>query len=166
MSVEIRMTEAVHKACAGSVPPETLALIVHAVTSVATTDNGKLLDILKAKNAEIGALQSQLERVLDTSKEGGWMARALDAEREMAVARKEESAHSEWRKRANYRVRELEQQLADAAASGLTKREHFAASMLQGLLSCGLPPTTIAATAAESAVALADALLAALEVKP
>ncbi len=39
--------------------------------------------------AEVGRVQLQLEGALDRSREGAWMARALDAERELATARAE-----------------------------------------------------------------------------
>jgi hypothetical protein len=60
------------------------------------------------------------------------------------------------------------------ACGGLTKREHFAAIALQGLLSSG-PPSNVhdeedarraALTFGVTAVAMADALLLALEVTP
>lgn len=41
---------------------------------------------LRSSEAEVARLTSQLENALDSSKEGGWMARALDAERELAAA--------------------------------------------------------------------------------
>ncbi len=90
----------------------------------------------------IASLTAQLENVLDTSKEGGWMARALDAERELHLQR--------------------------AAASGevrLSKRQIYAAEALHGLLANPAigPYDDAKVTAyALSAVRCADALLLAL----
>lgn len=173
MSVRERMIAAAYAAPkAAGVLAVDVEIIAQACADVAMEDNAKLLDMYKTRGAEIEATRSQLENALDASKEGGWMARALDAERELAQLKKEADVHSEWRKAANRRVRELEAQLADAAASGMTKREHFAASALQGLLS-GMDVASAGAEDAahdckitsEWAVTCADALLAALEAK-
>jgi hypothetical protein len=60
----------------------------------------------------------------------------------------------------------------DNGGAGLTKREHFAAMAMQGLVSTGLPPEINFGVSsgkppgqlyAEAAVSIADALLAALE---
>jgi chromosome segregation ATPase len=137
------------------------------IERMAAENNADLLTLYKKRGAEIDDLTGQR----DTARaELHQLQSALD------VANRAESAHREWRKAANRRVRDLEEQITNAAASGdetMTKRERFAAAALQGLCANGLFQASlgtvlnndgpqIRATTAATAVALGDATIEAL----
>jgi hypothetical protein len=75
--------EEVHTAC-GNVHRDGAACILETVRLICERTAER-----DEARAEVGRVQLQLEGSLDRSREGAWMARALDAERELATARAE-----------------------------------------------------------------------------